>query len=104
MPDDLAAAALPKCRLERSVGARLTFEKMATYAIHLELFAEQIGQPASSSATSPRPSPISRSSTLRSASTTSSTAANGWGIMLTWEWGKRASNCPAWGSAVDVTK
>ena len=43
MPDDLAAAALPKCRLERSVGARLTFEKMATYANHLELFAEQIG-------------------------------------------------------------
>jgi GH15 family glucan-1,4-alpha-glucosidase len=42
VPDDLATAALPKSRLERSVGARLTFEKMATYANHLELFAEQI--------------------------------------------------------------
>jgi GH15 family glucan-1,4-alpha-glucosidase len=43
VPDDLAAAALLKSRLERSVGACLTFEKMATYANHLELFAEQIG-------------------------------------------------------------
>ena len=43
MPGDLAAAALPKSRLARSMGARRTFEKMATSANHLELFAEQLG-------------------------------------------------------------
>ena len=37
--------------------ARLTFEKMFTYANHLGLYAEEIGLTGGSWATSPRPSP-----------------------------------------------
>ena len=40
--------------------ARLAFEKMLTYANHVGLYSEEIGPPASNSATSPRPSPTWR--------------------------------------------
>jgi GH15 family glucan-1,4-alpha-glucosidase len=40
--------------------ARLTFEKMHTYANHLGLYSEEIGATASSSGTSRKPSATSR--------------------------------------------
>ena len=47
-------------RAGRLDDARLTFEKMLTYANHLGLYSEEIGSPGSSSATSRRRSPTWR--------------------------------------------
>ena len=54
--------------------ARLAFEKMLTYANPVGLYSEEIAVNGEQIGTSRRPSPTSRSSTLRSRSTPSSTS------------------------------
>ena len=55
--------------------ARLTFEKMHTYANHLGLYSEEIGSTGEQLGNSRRPSATWRSSAPRSTLTTSSTTA-----------------------------